>query len=67
MWMVRAGRGGNRVDDFVQQGVAGFLEDKLPDVGDVKSKDELLALYAALQRRLQRDPPGGGIVIHARV
>ena len=46
MWMVRAGRGGDRVDDFIQQGVAGFLEDRLPDVGAVKSKDELLALYA---------------------
>lgn len=46
MWMVRAGRGGNRVDDFIQQGVAGFLEDRLPDVANVKGKDELLALYA---------------------
>jgi restriction system protein len=46
MWMVRAGRGGDRVDDFIQQGVAGFLEDRLPDVGNVKGKDELLALYA---------------------
>jgi restriction system protein len=46
MWMVRAGRGGDRVDDFIQHGVAGFLSDKLPDISKVKSKDELLALFA---------------------
>ncbi len=44
--MVRAGRGGDRVDDFIQQGVAGFLSDKLPDISDVQTKDELLALFA---------------------
>jgi len=46
MWMVRAGRGGDRVDEFLQQGVAGFLENKLPDLTEVKTKEELLTLYA---------------------
>jgi restriction system protein len=46
MWMVRAGRGGDRVDDFLERGVAGFLDDRLPSLADVKSKDEILVLYA---------------------
>lgn len=46
MWMVRAGRGGDRVDEFLQHGVAGFLEDRLSDLTQVKTKEELLALFA---------------------
>ena len=46
MWMVRAGKGGEKVDEFLQDGVVAFNE---PDVGELPpgiTKEKLLALYA---------------------
>lgn len=46
MWMVRAGKGGEKVDEFLQDGVVAFNE---PDVGKVPpgmTKDALLKIYA---------------------
>ncbi len=46
MWMVRAGKGGEKVDEFLQDGVVAFNE---PNVGELPpgiTKETLLALYA---------------------
>ena len=46
MWMIRAGRGGENLDDFVQKGVMGFGDPKLGKLSPTTTKDELLKLYA---------------------
>jgi restriction system protein len=47
MWMIRAGRGGENVDEFIKEGCAAFGDDrKLGPIPVDVSKDDLLALYA---------------------
>jgi restriction system protein len=43
--MVRAGHGGEYADEFVEQGVAGLMEDRIPRLPVPISKDDLLKLY----------------------
>lgn len=46
MWMIRAGRGGENLDDFLQKGVVGFGGPKLGKLSPTTTKDDLLKLYA---------------------
>ena len=46
MWVVRAGRGGDMVDEFLSHGVVAFGGDKLGPLGRDVSKEHLLKLYA---------------------
>jgi restriction system protein len=46
MWMIRAGRGGENIDDFLQKGVMGFGDPKLGKLSSTTTKEELLKLYA---------------------
>lgn len=46
MWMIRAGRGSDKVDDFLQHGVVAVGGDLLGPLKAGAKKDELLKLYA---------------------
>jgi predicted Mrr-cat superfamily restriction endonuclease len=46
MWMVRAGRGGENIDDFLSRGVVAFGDARLGKLAPSISKDDLLRLYA---------------------
>lgn len=46
MWMIRAGRGGENLDDFLQKGVIGFGDTKIGKLSPTTTKDDLLKLYA---------------------
>ncbi|HVY47640.1 MAG TPA: restriction endonuclease [Minicystis sp.] len=46
MWMVRAGRGGEHVDEYLQHGVVAFGDDRLGKLPSTVTKEELLRLYA---------------------
>lgn len=45
MWMVRAGRGGVMVEEFLLRGIVGITEDRLPELSLPVTKDALLKLY----------------------
>ncbi len=46
MWMVRAGRGGENIDDFINREVVAFDGALLGKLSPAVTKDELLKLYA---------------------
>jgi restriction system protein len=46
MWMVRAGRGGESVDDFIKHGLVALGGARLGKLDPAIKKDELLKLYA---------------------
>ncbi len=48
MWMMRAGRGGENVDDFLQKGAIGFGDPKLGKLSPTTTKEELIKLYAKM-------------------
>jgi hypothetical protein len=47
MWMVRAGRGGDNVEDFVKHGLVALGGSRLGKVDPSIRKEDLLALFAA--------------------
>ena len=46
MWMVRAGRGGENVEDFVRHGIVALGDTKVGALSPAIKKDELLRLFA---------------------
>lgn len=46
MWMVRAGRGGENVDEFLREGIVGFGDGAIGALPSDVTKDSLLKLYA---------------------
>ncbi len=46
MWLVRAGRGGENLDDFVSLGIVYFSDKKLGKLSTGITKEDLLKLYA---------------------
>lgn len=46
MWMIRAGGGGENIDDFVQHGLVALGGGRLGALSPTMKKDELLKLYA---------------------
>lgn len=46
MWLVRAGRGGENLDDFVSLGLVCFNDKRLGKLSTSTTKEELLKLYA---------------------
>src|SRR5260370_9843402 len=46
MWMVRAGRGSENVEEFIRHGVVAFGDTKLGPLSPSIKKDELLRLFA---------------------
>jgi restriction system protein len=48
MWMIRAGRGGDNVDDFMREGLAAFGDERgLGQISAGVTKDDLRKLYAS--------------------
>lgn len=45
MWMIRAGRGGQFVEEFLERGIAGFYDERLPELDRQTTKDALLGLF----------------------
>lgn len=54
-WMVRAGEGGDVIDDFIDKGVVAIGWDELPDLSKVRSRDELRKL---IEETYSQDRPG---------
>jgi restriction system protein len=46
MWMIRAGRGGEHVDEVLERGVVAFGDGKLGRLSPTITKEDLLKLYA---------------------
>lgn len=46
MWLVRSGRGGENLDDFLTLGIVAFNDTRIGKLSPAVTKEELLALYA---------------------